>query len=194
MKKKILAMLLATGMLVGLAGRLRRRHHGKCKTSESEAPASNQAEAPVTEEQSAAPAQEPASDQEEASTLETDEGYVYTGEWASYPLCDPGTKTLTMWCEFPGFLSMVGIDSYQDCSVFNAAEQATGIHLELSEVSMMNAAEQFSLLCAANDMKDIMGGVGSYYGSTAGAIEEEIIVDLAEYAEEYMGNYNDHTQ
>lgn len=157
------------------------------KTSESEPPASTQAEAPVTEEQSAAPAQEPASDQEEASTLEADEDYVYTGEWASYPLCDPGTKTLTMWCEFPGFLSMVGIDSYQDCSVFNAAEEATGVHIEFTEVSMMNASEQFSLLCAANDMKDIMGGVGSYYGSTAGAIEEEIIIDLAEPAEEYMG-------
>ncbi|MCI5977304.1 MAG: hypothetical protein MRZ18_08165, partial [Clostridiales bacterium] len=161
MKKKILAMLLATGMLVGLLAGCGGGTTESAKTSESETPASNQAEAPVTEEQSAAPAQEPASDQEEASTLEADEGYVYTGEWASYPLCDPGTKTLTMRCEFPGFLSMVGIDSYQDCSVFNAAEAATGVHIEFTEVSMMNASEQFSLLCAANDMKDIMGGVGS---------------------------------
>ena len=172
MKKKILAMLLAAGMLVGLLAGCGGGTTESAKTSESEPPASNQAEAPVTEEQSAAPAQEPASDQEEASTLETDEGYVYTGEWASYPLCDPGTKTLTMWCEFPGSLSMVGIDSYQDCSVFNAAEEATGVHIEFTEVSMMNASEQFSLLCAANDMKDIMGGGGSYYVSTAGAIEE----------------------
>ncbi len=189
MKKKILAMLLAAGMLLGLLAGCGGGTAESAKTSEAEKPASTQAEAPVTEEQSEAPVQEPASDQEEVSTLEASEDYVYTGEWASYPLCDPGTKTLTMWCEFPGFLSMIGIDSYQDCSVFNAAEEATGVHIDFTEVSMMNASEQFSLLCAANDMKDIMGGVGSYYGSTAGAIEEEIIIDLAEPAEEYMGNY-----
>ena len=84
---------------------------------------------------------------------------------------------------------MVGIDSYNNCSVWDAAEQATGVHIEFTEVSMMNASEQFSLMCAANDMKDILGGAGSYYGSTAGAIEEEIIIDLAPYAQEYMGNY-----
>ena len=190
MKKKILASLLSAAMLMGLlAG---------CGGTAASAGSGTQLEnsetsaaAPVTEEQPEAPAQETQTSAEEASASEAeqDEGYVYQGQWASYPLCEPGEKTLTMWCEFPGFLSMVGIDSYQDCSVFNAAEQATGIHIEFTEVSMMNAAEQFSLLCAANDMKDIMGGVGSYYGSTAGAIEEEIIMDLAEYAEEYMGNY-----
>lgn len=121
--------------------------------------------------------------------LEAEEGYTYTGEWATYPLCEPGEQTLTMWCEFPGFLSMVGLNSYSECSVWDAAEEATGVHIEFTEVSMMNASEQFSLMCAANDMKDILGGVGSYYGSTAGAIEEEIIIDLAEYAEQYMGNY-----
>lgn len=38
-------------------------------------------------------------------------------------------------------------------------------------------------------MKDIIAGTGTYYGSTAGAVEEEIVVDLSEYAEQYMGNY-----
>ena len=60
MKKKILAMLLATGMLVGLLAGCGGGTTESAKTSESEPPASNQAEAPVTEEQSAAPAQEPA--------------------------------------------------------------------------------------------------------------------------------------
>ena len=116
MKKKILAMLLAAGMMLGLLAGCGNDSGQSAAASETEKSASTQAEAPVTEEQSEAPVQEPASAQEEASTLEADEDYVYTGEWASYPLCDPGSKTLTMWCEFPGFLSMVGIDSYQDCS------------------------------------------------------------------------------
>ena len=61
MKKKILAMLLAAGMLVGLLAGCGGGTTESAKTSESETPASTQAEAPVTEEQSAAPAQEPAS-------------------------------------------------------------------------------------------------------------------------------------
>lgn len=131
-----------------------------------------------------------ASAEESESALESKpEDYAYTGEWAVYPLCAPGEKTLTMWCEFPGFLAMVGIDSYVGCSVFNAAEEATGVHINFTEVTMMNAADQFSLMCAANDMKDIIAGTGTYYGSTAGAVEEEIVVDLSEYAEQYMGNY-----
>ena len=192
MKKKLLALLLAAVMLLGLlagCGGTDAVSSGSAPEAPSAAEPDVEPEAPAAPE---APAEPAASSQEassqEASALEAEpEGFTYTGEWASYPL--PGEKTLTMWCEFPGFLSMVGIDSYNGCSVFGAAEEATGVHIEFTEVSMMNASEQFSLMCAANDMKDILGGAGSYYGSTAGAIEEEIIIDLAEYAEQYMGNY-----
>lgn len=187
MKKKLLAILLTTGLLLSLLAGCGSTQASVSTPSEETQTSTETASAP-----SEAPADEAASTVEEASAPEADaepEEYVYSGQWASYPLCEPGEKTLTMWCEFPGFLSMIGIDTYQNCSVFNAAEEATGVHIEFTEVSMMNGSEQFSLVCAANDMRDIMGGVGSYYGSTAGAIEEEIIIDLAEYAEEYMGNY-----
>lgn len=191
MKKRMLAILLAALMLLGvLAG------CGTEETSAAESAASEASEAPATEapadnnEPTEAPdsAAEPGSTVEEGSALE-ETGYTYTGEWAEYPLCEPGEKTLTMWCEFPGFLSMVGLNSYSECSVWDAAEEATGVHVEFTEVSMMNASEQFSLMCAANDMKDILAGAGSYYGSTAAAVEDEIIIDLAPYAEEFMGNY-----
>lgn len=185
MKKRTLALLLAAVMVLGLlAG---------CAGGEKDrepAPAESAADAPATEAPAPTPAAAPDSEPSaaEASAVEAG-GYVYSGEWATYPLCDPGEKTLTMWCEFPGFLAMVGIDSYNGCSVFNAAEEATGVHIDFTEVTMMNASDQFSLMCAANDMKDIIGGAGSYYGSTAGAVEEEIVIDLADYAEQYMGNY-----
>ena len=189
MKKRMLAMLLAMCMLIALltaCGGSAAPADSAKESAAEEVPA-----APETEAE--APQEEPAEEAEasgEASQVEAvPEGYVYSGEWASYPLCDVGSETLTMWCEFPGFLTMVGIDSYNGCSVFNAAEEATGVHIEFTEVSMMNANEQFSLMCASGDMKDILGGVGGYYGSTAGAVEEEIIIDLTEYAEAYMGNY-----
>jgi putative aldouronate transport system substrate-binding protein len=185
----MLSALLVAGMLLGLLA-------GCGSTASTQEPASS---APETAQEASAaepaaepetPAEAPETPEEPASQEESaaePEEYVYTGEWATYPL--EGDNTLTMWCEFPGFLSMVGIDSYKDCSVFAAAEEATGVHIEFTEVSMMNASEQFSLMCASGDMKDILGGTGSYYGSTAAAIEEEIIIDLAPYAEKYMGNY-----
>lgn len=186
MKKRTLALLLAAVMILGLLSAC-----GSGTTDSAPASASDVVAAPETTDAPTVPdAPEPPASTAEDSTLESSpEGYVYSGEWAEYPLCEPGEKTLTMWTEFPGFLTMVGIDSYTGCSVFNAAEAATGVSIEFHEVSMMNAAEQFSLMCAGGDMYDIINGTGSYYGTTAGAVEEEIVIDLAEYAEQYMGNY-----
>lgn len=187
MKKRTLALLLAAMMVFGLLAGC------GAENAQSAAAPESSAEAEASDPGAEAPALPDASAEEAASAEEVSagepEGYVYSGEWAEYPLCEPGEKILTVWCEFPGFLAMVGIDSYNNSSVWAAAEEATGVHVDFTEVSMMNASEQFSLMCAANDMKDIIGGTGTYYGSTAGAIEEEIIVDLAEYAEQYMGNY-----
>lgn len=191
MKKKFLALLLAAGMILGLLAGCGGKTEASASVPASASDPEVSAEAPTAPEVPAeVPAAPEASAEESESALESKpEDYAYTGEWAVYPLCAPGEKTLTMWCEFPGFLAMVGIDSYVGCSVFNAAEEATGVHIDFTEVTMMNAADQFSLMCAANDMKDIIAGTGTYYGSTAGAVEEEIVVDLSEYAEQYMGNY-----
>lgn len=191
MKKKFLALLLAAGMILGLLAGCGGKTEASASVPASASDPEVSAEAPTAPEVPAeVPAAPEASAEESESALESKpEDYAYTGEWAVYPLCAPGEKTLTMWCEFPGFLAMVGIDSYVGCSVFNAAEEATGVHINFTEVTMMNAADQFSLMCAANDMKDIIAGTGTYYGSTAGAVEEEIVVDLSEYAEQYMGNY-----
>ena len=193
MKTKVLALLLAALMLVGLLAGC----GGSAAPAASEASAPQEGSAEGAPAEEATPAAEAPAAEEEASSLEADSaeepaepaGYEYTGEWAEYPLAEPGELNLTMWCEFPGFLNMVGLDSYNNMSVWKAAEEATGVHVDFTEVSMMNASEQFSLMCAANDMKDILGGATTYYGSSAGAIEEEIIIDLAEPAEEYMGNY-----
>ena len=189
MKKRTLALLLAAVMVLGLLSAC----GGDAASTKDpvSAPASDTADQPETTEAPAVPdaPEPPASDAEDSAVDAETAGYVYSGEWAEYPLCEPGEKTLTMWTEFPGFLTMVGIDSYTGCSVFNAAEEATGVSIEFHEVSMMNASEQFSLMCAGGDMYDIINGTGTYYGSTAGAVEEEIVIDLAEYAEQYMGNY-----
>lgn len=191
MKLRTLALLLAVvmvlGLMAGCGGSATSAAPADAPASEADAPEAGAPEAPAApaEEGSAA---EVGSAAEEIAAEPEDEGYVYTGEWATYPI--DGNPTLTMWCEYPGFLAMVGLgNTYVGFSTWAAAEEATGVHIEFTEVGMDNAAEQFSLMCAANDMKDLLDSVGSYYGSTAAAVEDEIAIDLAEYAEEYMGNY-----
>lgn len=167
MKKRTLALLLAAMMALGLLSAC--GSGTESAQSSAPAPASDTAEPPVSEPPAVPDTPQPPTSDLEGSTLEAEpEGYVYSGEWAEYPLCEPGEKTLTMWTEFPGFLTMVGIDTYTGCSVFNAAEEATGVSIEFHEVSMMNASEQFSLMCAGGDMYDIINGTGSYYGLHSG--------------------------
>lgn len=189
MKKRTLALLLCLTMVLGLlagCGGNEEAAVSSAPESTVEAPASEPAPEPAPVEPDTLEAEGSLAEEISAFPEET-QGYVYEGEWATYPI--DGDKTLTMWCEFPGFLAMVGIDSYVGSSVWEEAERVTGVHIEFTEVSMMTAAELFSLMCAANDMKDILGGASSYYGSTAAAVEDEILIDLSEYAEQYMGNY-----
>ncbi len=182
--KKALSLFLTLGMLLGLmAG---------CGNESTASSTATSAKTESKTETTAANAQETSTDEaaaEAQASGEASEDYTFTGTWAEYPICDPGTETLTMWCEFPGFLSMIGIDSYKDFSTFAAAEEATGVHIEFTEVSMTTSAELFSLMCASGDYKDLLSGAVQLYGSSSAAIEDEIIIDLKEYAEEYMGNY-----
>ena len=101
----LLAVLLVFSLLAGCGGAA-----APAPASSAEAPASEAAPEPETAETAeTAPEPEAVSAEEPASTLEEPpaepEGYEYTGEWAEYPLAEPGELSLTMWCEFPGFLS-----------------------------------------------------------------------------------------
>ena len=181
--KKALSLLLALGMLLGLMAGCGNESTASSATGSSKTETKTETEADKTQETSAEEAAEA------QASGEASEEYTFEGTWAEYPLCDPGTKTLSMWCEFPGFLSMIGIDSYKDFTTFAAAEEATGVHVEFTEVSMTTAAELFSLMCASGDYKDLISGAVQLYGSSSAAVEDEVIIDLKEYAEEYMGNY-----
>lgn len=187
--KKVFSLMLALAMLMGLMAGCGNESTASVATS-SEASSNEEAQTEVQEQEepeATGSSQEVSGSAAEESATAGD--YTYEGTWAEYPLCDPGAETLTMWCEFPGFLSMIGLNSYSEFSTFAAAEEVTGVHIEFTEVSMTTSAELFSLMCASGEYQDLISAAVQLYGSSSAAIEDEVIIDLAEYAEEYMGNY-----
>ncbi len=192
--KKLLAWLLCLSLLMGLTAcgsTASSEASGETEAAVQSVASSEDVSPPEGSASEEALATSDEDDIEPEETLDTEEetAYVFEGVWAQYPLCETGTVTLTMWCEFPGFLAMIGLESYADFTTFAAAEEATGVHIEFTEISQTAQAELFSLMCASGDYDDLLSGAVSLYGSVASAVEDEVILDLAPYAEAYMGNY-----
>lgn len=79
---------------------------------------------------------------------------------------------------------------YEDFLYYKELENLTGIHLDFVIVPIFTANESFSVMVAGGEYCDIMNLFTQYYTDGAeSAIEDEIIIDLAEYLDEYMPNY-----
>lgn len=110
-------------------------------------------------------------------------------EYISYPL--EGDNSISVWYYIPPYQDFM--DSNNNSNALAAAEKATGVHLNFTEVGATSASEQFNMMVASGDYCDLLP-VMEYYGAggTSGlakAYEEEVIQDITPYIEEYMPNY-----
>lgn len=179
--KKRFALLLALSMLFTMAA------CGNGKEPAASAPeasaASEVQEAPVktpapVEAPAEASAEEPSAEELEVKTLEP----------LSYPVGD-GSKTLTYWYCYPPFVPNF-LDDVSDKEIYRAINEAAGVNIQVVGYSLVNASEQFQLMVASGDYTDIIYSFGSNYsGSLEGAVEDDIITDLAPYLEEYAPDY-----
>lgn len=168
--KKFLALLLALAMMLCLMT--------ACASEETaeEAPAKESAEAPVSE----APAEEetPVEDAPVEEPVEED----------VYPLGED--IVLTAFTEFRSTDTGGMIASRSETKCFEYAAEVTGVSLKTTDVSQQTFSESFNLLMASGDYPDLIFNVNSYYTSGMdAAIEDDIVVDLAPYLEEYAPNY-----
>lgn len=193
--KKTLSLLLAFAMVLtfGLAG---------CGDSAAEsAPAEvsvSSAEVPEVSEAPAAPVNDVVAAD---STVEGNEGATVAvtvadpfeamaEEYISYPL-EGENNSISIYYYIPGYQDFM--DSNYSFNALAAAEAATGVKLEFTEVSDASINEQFNMMVASGDYCDLLP-VMEYYGSrgTAGlakAYEEDVIQDITPYIEENMPNY-----
>ena len=195
--KKTLAILLALAMMVGL--------FAACGNSAATAASSATESAAESVEETAeeAPAEEAPAANVAAVTVDSSfEGETTDGqtvavtvgdpteamaeEYITYPLAED-VDTITMWYYIPGYQDYM--DSNFSFNALPAAEEATGIHIEFTEVSDSSASTNFNLMVASGDMCDLIPVMEYYSGGLAKAYDEDIIMDIGDYIDDYMPNY-----
>lgn len=181
MKKRIIALLLALGMLAGLAG-CGADNSAEDGTSGSAAPEATTAEAEETPE---APAEELSA--EEATSEEETDAEFQLYEWPLPLTNEEVTFTISMMIN-PQLASYYS--GYEENPAWQEYSQQTGVQFEFQNISAMNIGEQYNLMFASGDYPAIMHSGLSYYSSGAdAAVDDGVIIDLADYLEEYAPNY-----
>ena len=201
MKMKMTALLLALVMVLGLFSAC---GNAAVSSAPAEEPASAAEEAPAQEE--AAPAEEPAPAAEEApAAAEEPAGSAAEEPPAeepapeiedtsleganTWPICDPGEKTITIWDGWFPFFSAF-FESYADTLFFQEMEKRTGVHTEFTLVNAEQAGEQFNLMVASGDYRDLMSDVSqNYVGGLDTAWEDEVIISIDDVIDDWMPNY-----
>ena len=108
----------------------------------------------------------------------------------SYPL--DGDYTFSIVINPNGLISTIMDDSgFTASKAYSAMEEATGVHLDWTLYSEATWNEQFNLLMASNDWPDLFDcGVTSRYATgISGLLEDDVVVELSEYLEEYAPDY-----
>jgi putative aldouronate transport system substrate-binding protein len=198
---KLLALLLALAMMVGMLAACgssttstTTETTASAETSEEttaaseEAPAASEEAAPAASEEAAAPAAEEAEEApaEEEPAAAGDAASAMAQEFISYPLAGDD-NVITMWYYIPGYVDFM--DSNYNFNALSAAEEATGVRLEFTEVSSASTSELFNLMVAGGDMCDLIPCLEYYTGGISKAYDEDVIIDIGEYVDEYMPNY-----
>ncbi len=182
--KKALSLILAVTMLLMLITA------GCAKSADSDADTTVEETTTVQESEQpeeSADAAEPASDAEPVPEEVAEEPHDFT---AQLPLSDePATLTaLTKNINLMGPLSSLGYTEYGDMPFWSELEEMTNVHLDVRYISFMAWDEQYNLFIASGDYTDLVFG-GDYTSGLTAAVEDEYVLDLSPYIQDYAPNY-----
>lgn len=183
--KKYAALILAMLMLLTTACQ-----GGGGSAAQSEASASSPQQkteetTEISEKEPATPVQSAAEPEKSAETEESSQ------EVSVYPLSDE-LVTLTYWG--PDISSNnSALPTYQDITAYDFwsfVEEQTGVHLDMTIVSMMSEAEQLGLQLASGDYMDLMAiNETQVSGGMTALLDQEIATDIAPIVQTDMPNY-----
>ncbi len=175
MKKNLLCLLLALAMMLSMAACGSSDATEDTSSAETSSSASEEASAPASED--AASAENAEDSSEEAAPAIAPVTYPLTGD----------DLTLTYWYYVPAYTHIVDSNDAYPCIPY--AEEATGVHLEFTEVGQEVVSEQFNLMVASEMWTDLIPASEYYTNGLAAAYEDEVIIDLTDYMYEYMPDF-----
>ena len=183
MKKKLLAMLLSLSMLLALcacggggsAPGASASASGTESTTASTAPAQETTPA-ETEAQSAASNQETVAPVQPANTIE-------------YPI--PGDHTFSLVTVLRmNAAEAMGDDDYSVSPSYAEMQKATGVSINFQMLGESTYTEKMNLMMASGDLPDLFSQtVAQYDNDLMGAIEQDILFDMAPMLEENAPDY-----
>ncbi len=172
MKKaaRIISLLLALMLIAGVFSAC---GDGAADTTdtpnESEAPSETEAPAP---DDSGSEATEPADSREDTSWLLSEEPEI-----------------LTVWCTANADALNYMPNGLNDNTLFEHIADLTNVSLDFTTIAGTAANEQLPVMVAAGDYCDLIGGMRNYSSGLAGALDDEVLIDVMSYVEEYCPNY-----
>lgn len=108
-------------------------------------------------------------------------------EEVSYPV--DTDESLSLVATFPDPLFSSYPNAMADCSIYKAAEEATGIHVDFQGMSTSASNEQFNVMVASGSYPDLIGWGLNFANGDDAEVEEDVILDLTEYIAQYAPNY-----
>ncbi len=189
--KKIATIFLSLAMVLGLMSGCGGDQSSSAGTASTPTPeAAAEPKTTATEHITASGAEPAASEEETGEPGEASQGEQLA---AMQELCieNPYTfplvedeMTVTMWCDLIPPLFNAMPNGMSDNLVIQELQNRTGITLNITSTAITSAADTVSLQVASGDYPEIWSGFGTYYtGGISDAIEQEIILDLAEHKE-----------
>lgn len=199
--KKVLASILVLAMLLTMLAACGSSSETTTDTAETSetvseaADATEETEEAAEESEEAAPAEEAEAEEEAAPTEEAEaeeeaaaeELEPYSADPATLPISEDGA-VLTLFVELPGYMSMFGVNSYDDVGACQYAEEITGVDIEYTIVNSESYSTNFTLMIASGMATDLIASGSDQYTSTAQMIEDGAAIDLMEY-EDLLPNY-----
>lgn len=183
MKKNLFALFLVMAMLLSLVAGC----SGDTKTTSS---TNSQPATDTSAEQAPETTPETASETGSAES-HTSLSAVEPATEPSYTLpISEDPLTYSMWTTYAPFAAeLVNTETLEGMLVLDALQEVTNIHFDF--VAANGAAEQdnFNLMIAAGDYTDILSSMEFYNTGLEGAVEEGIVMDLADILPEKCPTY-----
>lgn len=188
MKKKLFALFLGLCMILGLFSGCGGTAASAQSTPDS-TPAETSAPAEAPDQAASAPAQEADSAEPAApadSAQETEPTLPGPSQ-ISYPVADGDTYTISVVAD-GNLLDSIPDSDPANCYGIAQMCEATGIQLDYTVFAMLS--DNMTLMISSGDWTDIICKIDENYSAgIQGALDEEVIMDLAPYIDEYAPNY-----